>query len=254
MKNEFFRDEFSINELNFNLNKAGKAIQAVVDAFKTVGVKITDPAQISGLLNRDRALVPESLDKFVFDQLYFKTPAGLSRDRYFELVDLPDLNKLRESFEGLTVGYFGGMRLSDTVHWQVYTIENGKVGINQAELEKIESKFVFAAETKEEISRFKAVQEVCTALNKLVELAADGPVNYNIKGVTTYNESTGQFAAATDFIKKGSVSFGMFFGMESNPVNLKSAPGKITIPEMKEGSPDIDRAQKMAKARNEINH
>lgn len=250
MKNVFFRDEFSINELNFNLNKAGEAIQAVVDAFKTVGVKITDPAQISGLLNRDRALVPELLDKFIFDQLYFKTPTGLTRDKYFELVNLPDLNTLRESFEGLTIGYFGGLRLADIVHWQVYTIVNGKVGINPDEKAKIESNFVQAAETKEEISRFNAVQDICTALNKLLELAADGPAPYNIKGVTTYNDSTGQFAPATDFIKKGSVSFGMFFGMESNPVNLKSAPGKNTIPTMKAGTLDADRAQEMARARN----
>jgi hypothetical protein len=248
-KTEFWKDDFSINELNRNLEKSQKIARAIVGKFSELGIEITDIHQLSGLVDNRRKLVDEKLENFVFDQLFPDTPAGFKRDKYREMVQLPDLSAIKESFEPL-LGYFGGLFLTDVIYWQVFSIEKGEVEIIDSEQQKLSSKFQEFAETQIEYDRLTAVQDVCNSLNNLVKYAADHPANYVVKGVVTFDESQKKFVPARLFVKNGSVSFAQITYNQNKPDNIKSSPvGKEQVNIAADAS-DADRGVEFAKSRN----
>ncbi len=250
MKKIYWSNSYSIQELTEKVTRVKTIIQAIVDRFSEIGVKVENINQLAGLVDNNRRLIDANLRDLVFEQLFPETPAGLNRERFREIAELPDLSNFVETFEPLT-GYLGGMGIADVVNWEAYSIHEGKVEINKAEFEKLKGKFQEVAETEEEINRLKAVNAVCAALNNLVDLASDSPGNYSIKGVTEYDETSGKVVPGWLFVKNGNITTASFYGSGRKPESLKSSPkggsGRLSITA---DTPEAERAGALAKARN----
>ncbi|MGC9354548.1 MAG: hypothetical protein ACP5D9_11960, partial [Mariniphaga sp.] len=195
----------------------------IVSKFSDIGIEITDLQQLAGLVDSQRRLIDGNLEDLVFSKLFPETPAGIKRDLYQTMVELPDLTEVKESFEPL-LGYFGGLHIGDTVDWNAYSISDSKVEIIEGEHEKLKANFQEVAETKVEHDRLEAVQELCNSLNNLVKYAADHPANYVVKGVVEFDENAGKFVPGRLFVKNGGVTFQYIFGSGKKAESLKSSP------------------------------
>jgi hypothetical protein len=250
-KQVFFKDDYNICELSRSLNKAANALQSIVQAFTAIGIEITDIKDIAGMIDTQgtqRNLRLENLETFVFNRLFPDTPAGLKRDLYRGLVELPDLTAVIQSFEPLN-DYYGGYQISDAIHFTAYNIEGGQVKIVDLEKEKLETRFVEVAETKEEIDRLEAVNMLCESLNNLVKHAEDHPANYIIPGVTSFDEIAGKFIPGRIFVKQGAKTSDVVLGNLKKAESLKSAPVLHDV--IPVGATDDEVGAAMAKRRNE---
>jgi len=128
----FWKDQFSLNELNDKLIKVQGMLQSILNKFSDLGMKINDISQLSGLVDNQRRLIDGKLEDFIFNQLYPETPAGIKRDIYRDLVELPNLEEVKKLFEPLQ-DYLGGMHISDIVNWNVYSCQAGKIEIIKGE-------------------------------------------------------------------------------------------------------------------------
>ncbi|MBN2175306.1 MAG: hypothetical protein JW731_14320 [Bacteroidales bacterium] len=248
-KSIFWKDEYSLNELTGKLEKVKMILQAIVSKFSDMGIQITDIQQLAGLVDNRRHLIDGMLENFVFNQLFPKAPAGIKRDIYRNMVELPDLSAIKESFEPLE-GYFGGLNIPDIVNWNAYSIRDGKVEIIEAEKENLQSRFYEVAETKAEQDRLEAVRELCNSLNKLVTFAADHPANYIVKGVVEFDENTGKFVPGRHFVKNGGVTFNWIIGSNKKAESLKTSPVANEPAKIAADASDADRGTEFAKSRN----
>ena len=252
-KQVFWKDDYSIGELSRSLNKAKNALQSIVQSFAAIGIEITDIKDIAGMIDiqgTQRNLRLDNLETFVFNRLFPETPVGIKRDLYRGLVELPDLSAVIQSFESLNE-YYGGLNVGDAIHFSAYTVKGGQVEIIESEREKLESRFIEVAETKEEIDRLEVVNFLCESLNNLVKHAEDHPANYIIPGVTSYDEAAGKFIPGGIFVKHGAKTSDVILGGLKKAESLKSAPvSQEVIPE---GATDNDWGAAMAKRRNQAN-
>ena len=248
----FWSDNASIQDLLLKTKKVREIIQAVVGQFSLIGIEVKGINQISGLVTAEpgRKLIEEKLNDFVFNSLFPETPAGFNRDKFKEMIDLPLLTNVVESFVPLGEYLGGGINVPDVVTWDVYSIYEGKVGINETQFEKLKMKFQGVAETQQEQNRLKASNELCVALNNLVKLAEDEPRNYGIKGVIEFDEDSGEFKPARTFVKNGGVSSNYLFGNLRKAETLKSIPKSNNVSSMATENPE-DHFSELAKARNQ---
>lgn len=244
----FCKNEFSISLLQAKAERVQNVIQSVVNEFTSNGIPIDKVSQLTDLLDQNRVIIPGKLENLVFNQLFPETPKGLNREKYRDLVELPELSSLTESIQGLN-GYFGGFKIADQINWEIYTIENGKIKIIPEELEKLKLGFMEVAETAIEKSRLSVAWNVCESLNKLVELASDHPGNYKIEGVAQWNEQSKRFEAAGLFVKNGLIDARMIIGQFAKNQSLKSESVKSNYI-AKEGDSEEFRSGEMAKNRN----
>lgn len=247
-KTVYWKDSWSIGEVASNLTKAQKALQSIVDTFRSVGIEITDPNVVSGMIDSQRNLRVDLLETFVFNALFPETPAGFKRDLYRGLVELPDLSAVKQSFESL-VEYFGGIYVSDTIHFTAYTIQAGQVEIIPEAREKLEMRFAEVAESKEEHDRLNVVNNLCKTLDALVQLAEDHPANYIIAGVVQYDEEAGKFIPGRLFVKHGGKTQNLIMGNPVKPESLKSRP--VFNEKIPAGATDDEFGAALAKRRNE---
>lgn len=247
----FWKDQFSLNELNGRLIKVQCILQSILNKFSDLGIKINDISQLSGLVDNQRRLIDGKLEDFIFNQLYPETPAGIKRDIYRDMVELPNLEAVKGSFEPLQ-DYLGGMYISDIVNWNAYSCQAGTIEIIKGEREKIEANYQEFVETKVEGDRLTVVQDLCAALNKLIPFAADHPANYTVKGVTEFNESNGEFVPGRLFIKNGGIIFQQIIGNQKKAENLKSSPVDRQPANIAADTSDPDKGREFAKSRNPI--
>lgn len=92
------------------------------------------------MVDNQRRLIDGKPEDFIFYQLYPETPAGINRDIYRDMVELPDLEEVKKSFEPLQ-NYLGGMYISDIVNWNVYSCQAGTIEIIKGERDKIEANY-----------------------------------------------------------------------------------------------------------------
>lgn len=245
----YWKNEYSLNELSNKLERVRKIIQTIVSKFSDIGIQITDVQQLSGLVDNRRKLIDENLEDLVFSKFFPETPAGIKRDLYQTMVELPDLSAVKESFEPL-LDYLGGVYIGDTVDWNAYSVSNGTIEINESEKQKLESNFQEVAETKVELDRLAAVQDLCNSLNNLVKYAADHPANYVVKGVVEFDENAGKFVSGRLFVKNGGVTFQYIFGSGKKAESLKSSPVANEPVKVAADTSDANRGLEFAKNRN----
>jgi len=248
-KKIFFKNERAIEALEARTERVKAIIQKIVEEFRNIGISITEISEINDFLNNKRIVISEKLTEFIFNKLYPITPRGINRNKYKEIVELPELTHLTDSIEALN-GYFGSIYFSDSVDWQVYKVGEGKVSILESEHEKLKMQFIEFAETELEKQRLEVVEKVCISLNELINFTDDYPGEYSISGVTIYNEEKNVFVPDPTWVKHSTVnSQKILFGHGQKTESLKSAPAPKNPPVFSPDDSDEVRAAEMAKAR-----
>jgi hypothetical protein len=216
---EIYMDSMNIQKLENNVARVQPILQNVVDQISKLGIKTGSINTIQSLLDGLRRPVIESIETFLFDNL-FQVPAGFSREKYRALIDFPDHSELIEALKPLSE-YQDSPYFRDHVYFNCYQLAENTVEINQAELDRETSKFKEFADSPEQQKRFKEVSSVCDALNSLVEINPDlKPERLIIDGLIRC-DIAGKLIPDSLFVKSGSTERTFF--VASHPTDdLKS--------------------------------
>lgn len=205
-ENYFFESTREIAIIEKNVERVRFILQLAVDSIKNFNGYFKSVQEIADLLDSHRKADPEKVRRLVFERIYPETPTGLSRDSFYEIAELPDIEPILQVLARLQE-YQAGPMFRDVVYWHVYAIENFEVKIIPTVYESLLQPYRATATTKEQKERLAAVQELCKCLEHVSSLSVNmNPEQLTTVELTIYDPETGKFNPAPGYVLHGSLN------------------------------------------------
>ena len=164
MKNEricIYNDEMYENEVHTGIKYAGRLLQELINSFNAMKFGEVQPNELEKVINNPEALFQERIN------LNIEVPAGLKRDAYLNMVELPDFTPVNEAWQRF--------RATGFLDQELYSLENGKIGVNKAEVQRLaESNNLYVAKNSPEHVLSNELQEFIRLINQFDDMTSNG--------------------------------------------------------------------------------
>ena len=183
MKNErvcIFNDEKYENEVLTGVPYTAELLQDLIIEFNQTVKRIPAKAPELAANELDRLIAdPQGL----FDERCFaiEVPAGLKREAYLKMVDIPDFTPVIEAWQAFNkAGY---------IDQALYRLEDGKIRVDESKLRELaESRNIYVKPGSPEHQMAEELRHFVKMLNKFDELTPDGFLNWLTKNTCRLND------------------------------------------------------------------